>query len=450
VEVANLKDPQAMQLTDTIYTRLLTMAREKVSGLDSDKEADIDILLCAIVTLCIYDLKLDRHNALRSHHIGMTALVAKAGGIHNLGRSLSYVLRMDRFLAVRSNQVPQFGSPELATSEIPGPQQANTVTNLGASFRNDSSSSLSKSVHTLCNSAASLLALMDDLNITFDLTRNSDTTNPKLEYFYYLRENIEARHAMLNYKLYTTFESTPPNPNEPATINIRKDLCSITAMRIITYYIATDNFLPLVTETLSTRLWNLLTKSRSSNTPPHRPDPTINLADWTNDMPLLLWLLFACALPDSRNGPLTFVDHLDLQLSTVSHHPIHDVSLTQTRSQLPISPTPTAPTLQTPPAQIHPNSYQSASPPQNNRNYYNNYITSPSSPCRQTSIPTLILHVSEHLIGERPLSGTHDWDAEVLRILEGFVWSRRRLEAEFGRVVDRVHGLVLERAGEEW
>lgn len=424
-------DPEADRLTDTIYTKLLTMTREKVSNLEDDNETDIDILLYAIVALCEYDLKLDRHDALRSHHIGMTALVSKRGGVHNLGLSLPYVLRMDRLLAVRSNQIPQFASPELPTSELLTQQQPSPVSHRGASFR-DEASLLSQPIRTICSSAAHLLAIMDDLNVTSDPSKTSGTPSPKLEYFYFLRESIDSHHALLNHQLHTALESASKDRTASLTSAniIRKDFLALTAMRIVT-----GSHQPIVNDTLATRLWNLLTKPSTSS--PRRQNqiaddiyvPTISLADWTDDMPLLLWLLFACALPGSRDGTLTFVGHLTPQSST---------QLYPSRSPSSCSPEQTKASPLSGPTTASP----AGSVPSQR-------IVSPSSPRRHRYLPSFILHVAEHLVGERPLSGTHDWDAEVTEILEGFVWSGERLRDEFTRIVGRVHEGVLRRAEED-
>lgn len=435
-------EPEADRLTDTIYTKLLTMAREKVSNLESDDKADIDILLHAIIALCEYDLILDRHDALRSHHSGLTALVARRGGVHNLGLSLPYVLRMDRFLAVRANQIPQFAAPEIPGLERLSEQVPPPDTNFGDSFRDESSTSITQPVRTLCVSAAHLLALMDDLEVTFDPTTASDQPKPKLEYFYYLRESNEARHAVLNYQLHSALESAlqaakhSPSKLSAAT-TIRKNLLVLTATRIVTYYIATGNYLPVVSDTLATRLWNLLTQNNSSSPKSEAANledkyvPTVRLADWTNDMPLLLWLLFACALPGSRDGTLTFIGHLTPQYPSQTQllpFSSSSSSLSVDRTQASASASDRS---------------RAKSATQSQR------IVSPSSPRRHRYLPSFILHVAEHLVGERPLSGTDEWDEEIIEILESFVWNGERLDAEFSRIIARVHEDVVRRAEED-
>lgn len=103
----------------------------------------------------------------------------------------------------------------------------------------------------------------------------------------------------------------------------QKDLLVLTATQIVVYYVAYANYLPVVTDLLATRLWNLLTKAtlptsqappgtllleRSSNNLAYMP--TIDLFDWTDNMLMLLWLLFACALPSSRERSLSFADRV--------------------------------------------------------------------------------------------------------------------------------------------
>lgn len=76
-------------------------------------------------------------------------------------------------------------------------------------------------------------------------------------------------------------------------------------------------------------------------------------------------------------------------------------------------------------------------------------IVSPSSPRRQRYLPNVILHVAEHIVGERPITGTKDWDGEVNAILESFIWSGQRLTAEYRNILSRLHEIVLARIDDE-
>ena len=421
--MANIKDgdtpsePGRDRLTDLIYTQLLKLTRERVESFELD---EVDVLLLAIVVLCEYDLKLDRHDALRSHHIGMSVLVSNRGGIHNLGLSLPYVLRMDRFLAVRANQMPQFASSEMPTSGIVIQQSKDDLV-YGSAFVNRPSS-LSDEVLSFCSDAAHLLDLMDELDVTFEPSKLPETLNPKLEYFYFLRENLDTRHAILNHQRSQFAES------------ISKDLLVLTAVKIVTYYIASANYLPMVTDLLATRFWNLLTKAPAANAPPKSVAPplgrssidssyvpTIDLGDWSEDMPMLLWLLFACALPSFRIRSLSFADHL--RSASTSPDISRSSSGVSRSSQSPTDPGPAS--------------------------YRSKEIVSPSSPRRHRYLPSFILHVAEHLVGERPITGTSDWDGEVIEILESFVWDSDRLTAEYQNIIKRVHEQVLVRMEEE-
>lgn len=415
-------DVNGDNLTDTIYTRLLEMTREKVESFDLD---DVDVLLMAIVVLSEYDLHLHQYDSLSTHHVGMKALVSKRGGIHNLGLSLPYVLRMDRFLAIRSNQMPQFASPDLATAG-PAVHRLEHNGHFGLSFA-ESSPQLSDHIRFVCSDAAHLLELMDELAMTFNPSRAQQTLSPKMEYFYFLRENIEVRYAILNY------QSSRSN----AKINVNR--LALCASHLVTYYLAQDNYLPLVTDLLATRLWNMLTKpppsspgtSASSSPPFERSNgdpsliPTIDLAGWKDNLPMLLWLLFACALPDSRTSNMTFAGHLSSALLSSPGPP---------KSQQPSSR----------PASVS----SSRRLPQHHHHHHpsSRSITSPSSTRRHRYLPSFILYVAEHLVGERPLTGTHDWDAGVVRILESHVWAGDRLSVEYQNIIARVHEGVLTRA----
>jgi len=417
--MANIKDgyvhskPASDGLTDLIYTRLLKVTREKIEEFDLE---NVDVLLLAIVALCVYDLRLNRYDALRSHYVGMGALVSKCGGIHNLGISLPFVQRMDRFLAVRLNQIPQFTSPELTNSNLLMRQPTDDLA-YGSALRYGSST-ISQGVVSLCSDAAQLLSFMDELNVTFEPSQLPDVLNPKLEYFYFLRENIDARHAVLNHQ------------HNLAASSFNKDLMVLTAAKLVTYYAASANYLPIVTDLLATRLWNLLTKAAlaSSRPPSRKPSPernssdtssipTIDLSNWADDMPMLLWLLFACALSDSGERNLSFAGHINSGLTSP------DVSkLSSGTSRSSQSPTGSRTSLHSKIA-----------------------IVSPSSPRRHRYLPKFLLQVAEHLIGERPLLGTTDWDEAVTDILEGFVWAGDRLSTEFESIVGLIHQTVIRR-----
>lgn len=401
-------------LTETIYARLLKITREKIECFDLD---DTDVLLMAIVVLCEYDLQLHQYDSLSSHHNGMKALVTKRGGIHNLGLSLPYVLRMDRFLAIRSNQMPQFASQEAATADIMA--HLTEEDPLYGLYFQKSSTGLSDHVKSVCSDSARLLELMDDLNITFDPAATSDAPHPKIEYFYFVRENIEVRYAVLNYSY---------NRGNPSINLNRLTLC---AAQLVTYYVAEKNFLPLVTDLLATRLWNMLTNSSRDSpqaTPSKSPSlerssseastvPNIDLASWKNNMPTLLWLLFACALPTCRTMNMTFAGHLSSALSSPGSNKSPASSASKRSS---------------------PGQSQSS-----------RSIMSPSSPRRQRYLPYFILYVAEHLVGERPLSGTRDWEGKVTDILENFVWNGDRLPGEFQSIMRRIHERVVARAEED-
>lgn len=90
---------------------------------------------------------------------------------------------------------------------------------------------------------------MDELNITFGPSRLSAIANPKLDHFHFLRKSIDVRHAILNYQC------------SIATSSTKKDLLVLTATQIVVYYVAYANYLPVITDLLATRLWNLLTKA---------------------------------------------------------------------------------------------------------------------------------------------------------------------------------------------
>ena len=407
-------EPAKNRLTDLIYTRLLEMTRKEVESFDI---GNVDVLLLAVVTLCEYDLRLDRYTALRSHHAGMSVLVSRRGGAHNLGLSLPDVLRMDRFLAVRLNQLPQFNPTVLTSSDVTMRQ---STSGLPYGFKlHNWSTSLSGEVLSLCADSAQLLALMDELNVTFEPSRLSASPNPKLEYFHFLRESIDVRHAILNYQCSTAASST------------KKDLLVLTATHIVIHYVAYGNYPPAVPDLLATRLWNLLTKAtlptsqalpgtlfleQSSNNLAYMS--MVDLPYWTDNMPMLLWLLFACALPSSRERSLSFAGRVQ------SGSALFNIS----RSSSALSHATQSPT-------------DSGAPSCTDR-----VITSPSTPRRHRHLPNLLLHVAEHLIGERPLSGTSDWDEAIADILISYVWAGDRLSTEFANIIGRVHDGVLGRA----
>lgn len=399
-------------LTDTIYTNLLKMTREKIQAFDLD---DTDVLLMAIVVLCEYDLHLHQYDTLSTHHNGMKILVSKRGGIHNLGLSLPYVLRMDRFLAIRSNQLPQFAPADIATASVAADQMGQDI--VYGSYFQEESSPLSEPVRSTSVDSAHLLELMDDLSITFDANQSAKAPHPKMEYFYYLRENIEVRYAVLNHQIHRS----------KANLIDRLVLC---AGQLVTYYIAEKNFLPLVTDLLATRIWNMLTNPSydATNSPDTTPSlergnsdpasvPKIDLASWKDNMNTLLWLLFVCALPSSQAATMTFTGHLSSALP----------SPTSSRS---------------------PQVSKSRSPP-SSQAQSSRSIQSPSSSRRQLYLPSFILYVAEHLIGERPLSGTDDWDSEVTEILESYVWAGDKVGVEFESMLQQVHEFVVQRATDE-
>lgn len=408
--LANIKDNQGRidsevdRLTDQIYSQLVQITREEI---DSLEVAEIDVLLLAITTLCKYDMMLDRHEALRTHHKGLTALVASRGGIHNLGLSLPYVLSIDRLLALRSCDLPQYTSLDSGGFEFAS--QAETSSISGNYFSKTNKTSLSEAVATISLDAVHLLSVMDEIKLNFDPARQGEVVGFKLEYFRFLREDIDSRHAVLNHRM----------SGNAGVLN--KDLLALTAMRIVVYYLAMDNYLPFVTDLWATRLWNTLMRipispaqAEASSRDPREPAllPTINFSDWAEDMPLLLWILFACALPAARERNLSFTARLDLDASTG-----RGSSSSKLKSK--------------------------GSPP---RSQGSTAIVSPSSPRRQRFLPNFVLHVAEHLVGERPLSGTEEWDAEVSKILGNFLWSNERLSSEFRRIIGRVHEHVLMRA----
>ncbi|KAK5104287.1 hypothetical protein LTS08_002174 [Lithohypha guttulata] len=406
--MANIKDQPANlshfadEQTERIYSRLLRRTREKLEAFDV---SDVDVLLLAIVALCEYDLQLGRHDALRSHHIGMTALVAKRGGPHNLGLSLPYVLRMDRFLAVRANQMPNFAPTELPTSDIVI-RDAVRASGRGSYFVKDISG-LSESTIVLCSDAAHLLDLTDELGIALKSASTTQSQSPKLEYYYYLRENIDARHAVLNS---SSYENLATSPNE---------MLALTATKIVSYFVTSANYLPVVTDLLATRLWNILENASGSLSPASTMQNldleegktpralSIKIAHWEKDTPMLLWLLFACALPSSsRERNMSFTAHLAMSEEL---HPASTAALSKSSHRQ------GAPRLESSGGRS---------------------IVSPSSPRRRRLLPNFILYVAEKLVGERPLSGTGEWDKEVVAILESFsqptYTTGRRQERENG------------------
>lgn len=400
-------------VTDTIYTLLLKMTREKIQAFDLD---DTDVLLMAIVVLCEYDLHLHQYDALCTHNNGMKVLVSKRGGIHNLGLSLPYVLRMDRFLAIRSNQLPQFASSDVTNQSVVAHQIEEDLV-YGVAFR-EGVHGLSEPIKSVCIDSAHLLELMDDLSITFDVEQSPTSIHPKMEYFYFLRENVEVQYAVLNYEVHR---------RKANTLN-RLVLC---ASHLMMYYIAEKNYLPLVTDLLATRMWNMLTNASydASNSPTTSPSlnressdpssiPKIDLAGWKNNMETLLWLLFVCALPSSQSVNKTFTGHLSSALPSPNS------------SKLPSS---TSKSRLSPPSRGH--SVRS--------------VQSPSSSRQQLYLSSFILYIAEELVGERPLTGTDDWDSEVTGILESYLWASDRLEPELQGILRQVHECVIQRAADD-
>lgn len=145
-------EPASDRLTDLVYTRLLEKTRKKV---ESFEIGDVDVLLLAVVALCEDDLRLDKYDALRSHRAGMSVLVSRRGGAHNLGLSLPDVLQMDRFLAVRLNQLPQFTPTVLPSSD---PIMRQSASELPYGFRlHNWSTTLSDEVLSLCRTLLNYL-----------------------------------------------------------------------------------------------------------------------------------------------------------------------------------------------------------------------------------------------------------------------------------------------------
>ena len=397
--LANIKDSfrhpsiDNDELTDMIYSELVQITREKI---DSFEIAETDILLLAITALCMYDMMLDRHEALNAHQRGMNALVASRGGVHNLGLSLPYVVGMDRLLALRTNSRPQYAPLEIdeTNAMLRQPVIENSK---GSAFRTTADQTLAPAVTSVCYDAAQLLTIMDELHVNFDPSRQSEVTGSRLDYFRFLREELDGRHTVLNHLHLQDNGST-----------MNKNSLALTATKIVSYYLASDNYLPFVTDSWAARLWSTLTRASSDG----HLSQSIMLDEWTEDMPFLLWLLFACALPGVRERNLSFSARLKLESGPGKQ--------SGSRGRGPLG---------------------------TNRNIPS--IVSPSSPVRHRHLPQLILHVAEHLFGERPLSGTADWDREVNNVLVDHVWNSQRLHAEYTRIIERVDENVLIRAENE-
>lgn len=270
-----LKEP----LTSLLYSRLLQYCRELLEDAD---ESYVDLIVLAIVVVCLFDLSTGREESLQIHRRGLIALLPKIGGHHNLRLSLPYVLWIDRAIAIVLLEEPLFPSP------IPPVGALNsTVDKLyGHEFEKSRlKPAINPDINVVCKDAARVMDLFEARRIQHDARLSSEPDKqsqvPSTDQIFFFRDHVDFRlSSLLSHR---------------DELNLLES-CILLATKIVEDTVAFADFLPALDLCLSNCI-----RERLSEAPNGGIDPNGKVT-WGRFNDVLLWILFACAIPCTISG----------------------------------------------------------------------------------------------------------------------------------------------------
>jgi len=254
-------DRSADAVSTVIYSRLVQIVRRK---LDNVQHLEIDDLILGVVALANFDLLLERPETLLTHQRAIQHLVSARGGVHNLGRSLPYVLQTDRRLAVLTGTRPLLETWTTRLLETPQRPPGK----YGAAFYiSQPSQELQPDVLLFCQDECRLLELFEQSKKCYDTDKLSHGDRTVIPYFFFCRDQLSAEFTNLHAK-YRADQA--------------RNRCALLATKIVEFPILYGGLMPLLTEFLASELTKYLEETLQGGHPP----------GWQGNDDMLTWLLW--------------------------------------------------------------------------------------------------------------------------------------------------------------
>jgi hypothetical protein len=249
------RDPTGAML----YGKVMSILRKQIAQLAT---AEIDNLLMIICTLAVFELVHNNVSNLDLHRQGMIQLVNKAGGVHNLGRSLPIVLNLDRIVAIYSGELPAFA--QMIDRGISRPIKYPEV--YGSFFKIYGRASLDQDICDFCCDVSRALELFEGAQISFDPATAKKIPNNDVFYFYFSRQRVADHFTLLHHRWWS----------QPS-----RSRCVLLATKILDYVILVDNYINVIPEFLASKIKETLESLNAD-----APDT------WKGQEDILIWILF--------------------------------------------------------------------------------------------------------------------------------------------------------------
>ena len=213
-----------------IYGLVTKMIRSKLNDLQN---TDIDTLLMCVGALANFDSLSMKQDVLANHQTAVSQLVAAKGGVHNLGRSLPYVMQSDVTMAVVLGTHPAFSKPnrDLLPLVRKPPLHYGTAFKTTAAYEAD--------VLLFCGETCHLIDLFERANFSYDTDRYNQGDQQLRPYFLFSRDQLGAEFADLHAQYLR---------------EAGKNWCILVAAKIVEYAVVYGNYTIMFTEHLAKEL----------------------------------------------------------------------------------------------------------------------------------------------------------------------------------------------------
>ncbi|KAK5103394.1 hypothetical protein LTS08_002809 [Lithohypha guttulata] len=220
-----LNDDHTAQGDDLLHLQV-ELAKHLRLKLDEFNPADLDQLICIVLTMVMLEIMCSKkYDNLASHKQIMVYLVQSRGGIHNLGRSVPYVLNTDRIIALYTGQPPLYcpwKDPALS------PQRAARHPRSCGYFFEDKTRAaiLDPDISWYCSATCRAIEILEGEDWHFQSGQMRDSS--ELWYFYFLRDQIVSNYAHLNARFWHDTSISR---------------CVMLATKIVEYIVLVDNYI---------------------------------------------------------------------------------------------------------------------------------------------------------------------------------------------------------------
>ena len=256
-----------------IYGQVTKMIRSKLNDL---QDPDIDALLLCVGALANFDSLSLKKDVLRNHQTAVSQLVAAKGGVHNLGRSLPYVMQSDVTMAVVLGTRPAFSKPNRDLL----PLVRKPPLHYGMAFK--TTAAIEADVLLFCGDTCHLIDLFERARFSYEMGNYNQGDQQLRPYFLFSRDQLGAEFADLHARYLQ---------------EAGKNWCILVAAKIVEYAVVYGNYTIMFTEHLVRELSTTLQEQELAE-------------EWRGAGKVLIWVLWTLVTAPVSHGATTWAEEM--------------------------------------------------------------------------------------------------------------------------------------------